>query len=139
MSVPAPMEIALREELKSIDRVMDTLTAKKEAIKSLLAAYEPEESETSDEKAAVAQQLMNSMDMSRVVIRNAGRPLKPDKIRTDIKRTYGIEAPKTLQDMLWKKARKGDSGFFKDEEGNIGLTEMLARVETVHTIHRDVA
>ena len=134
MTVPAPMEIALREELKSIDRVMGTLNAKKVAIQSLLSVYAPAEGEEENNT-----QTLNSMDMARVVIRNAGRPIKPDQIRLGIRSTYGVDAPKTLQDMLWKKARKTDSGFFKDEEGNIGLTEMIPRLETVRSTQSTVA
>jgi hypothetical protein len=81
-------------------------------------------------KAPLGTNKMTTLEMARVVIRNAGRPLELEKIKQGIKSTFGVEPAKTLFDMLWKGARAGN-GFVREESGEIGLTEMQPRMEAV--------
>lgn len=138
MSIPNAMEIALREELKSIDQIIDSLNAKRTAILKVLGLYEStvllDDRELEQPISSDKGPQLNTIDMARVVIRNAGKPLQPPQIKDGIKSTFGVDPAKTLFDMLWKRARQGDKGFYKDGEGNIGLLEMLPKLETVATI-----
>ncbi len=56
----------------------------------------------------------------------------PDKIRALIKKTYGIDPAKTLDQMLYKRASKGTM-FYKTAEGRFGLLALRATTEEVRT------
>jgi hypothetical protein len=134
----SPMQLALQEELQSIERIMSNLQQKREAIQKLLGVYgTTEQSGQSDPvgsdilSASKAKSGMNTIEMARVIIRNAGRPLKPEDVRANIRATFGVDAAKTLYDMLLKRARSENSGFYRTSEGEIGLTEMLPKFEKV--------
>lgn len=123
--------------------MLEVLTAKREAISQVLDVYAsvgtkavPTKTREAIRRVSIGTSgsKLNTIDMARVVIRNAGKSLPPAKIKENIKSTFGIDAAKTLYDMLWKRARAQDSGFYKDEQGNIGLVEMLPKMETVATI-----
>ena len=127
--------IALRQELAELELRM-------RAIRVVLGLYGEDVSPalkrnrtTKDMEDAVGgaqANKMTSLEMARVVIRNAGRPLKPEKIKEGIKSTFGVDPAKTLYDMLWKGARAGNVGFVRDEgTGEIGLSEMQPRVAHV--------
>lgn len=109
------------------------MAAQRTAILRLLQTYGVQEKDLKGSaKAERAKSAApGSLDMARVVIRNAGRPLKPAGIREAIVKTYGVEPAKTLEDMLWKRCRKEGAGFYKQEDGAIGLREMEAKVVTV--------
>jgi len=131
------MKFALEAELESINRQIAACNKKREAILHLLDVYGlgGESATLSSAVAALAgssqAKCLNTMEMARVVIRNAGKPLKPEAIREGIKSTFGIEPAKTLPDMLWKYARAARGGFFRQETGEIGLDEMQPKIETV--------
>ena len=52
----------------------------------------------------------------------------PDEVRALIKKTYGIEPAKTLDQMLYKRASKGTM-FYKTAEGRFGLLALRATTE----------
>jgi hypothetical protein len=125
-AISPALKTALEAELKAIDKVVAEASAKRDAIMELIET---------DQKEAVRRQSQHStIEMARLVIRNAGRPLSPDKIQTNIHTTFGIVPAKTLYDMLLKRARKPGSGFFRDAEGQIGLSEMQPTITTVARI-----
>jgi len=95
---------------------------KREAITKLLEAYMP-----STPPPPSYRPSLNAMDMVRIVIRNAGRPLPAERIRAGVVETFGIHPPKTLRDILWKKARQKVSGLTKIESAEFSLVEMLPR------------
>ena len=75
----------------------------------------------------------NSLEMARVVLLNLnGEEKTPDEIRALIKKTYGIEPAKTLDQMLYKRASKGTL-FYKTAEGRFGLLALRATTEEVRT------
>ena len=63
------------------------------------------------------------LDMARIVIRNAGRPLAVQAIPEKIRSTFGIVAAKSLPRMLIKRARRSKCGFYLTSDGLIGLIE----------------
>jgi hypothetical protein len=130
------MRAALQEELKGIDNTLEHMAAKRTAILNLLELYgvQDEKVRATGAKATAARIKSvgpGSLDMARVVIRNAGRPLKTLGIREAIVKTYGVEPAKTLENMLWRHCRKEGGLFFKEEDGSIGVREMQAKVVTV--------
>jgi hypothetical protein len=63
------------------------------------------------------------IEMARIVIRNAGRPLAVQAIPEKIRSTFGIAAAKSLPRMLIKRARRSKCGFYLTSDGLIGLIE----------------
>jgi hypothetical protein len=63
------------------------------------------------------------LDMARIVIRNAGRPLAVQAIPEKIRSTFGIAAAKSLPRMLIKRARRSKCGFYLTADGLVGLLE----------------
>jgi hypothetical protein len=59
------------------------------------------------------------LDMVRIVIQNAGRPLAVQAIPEKIRSTFGIAAAKSLPRMLIKRARRSKSGFYLTSDGLI--------------------
>lgn len=116
---------------------MKSLQEKKEAIENVLGVYSPgqERSAPALSSARDSKPELNNLEMARVVIRNAGRPLKPERISDMIKDTYGRLPAKTLYDMLLRCVRNGTHGFIKNADGEIGLVEMEATLATVSSIH----
>lgn len=133
------MKIALKAELESVDRQIADLNQKREAIIKLLSVYGFEtilaavDTLSQFPTEGRTRGGLNTLEMARLVIRNAARPLKPEAIKEGIRKTYGVEPAKTICDMLWKRARSKDSGFFREKTGEIGLTEMIPQMETVST------
>jgi hypothetical protein len=106
---------------------LSQLDTRRNAIISMLTAYGEGEEYQRDSPEGSG---LSSIEMARVVLCNAGRPLSIADIYDRIQGTYGIPAVKTLKDMLWKRARSRKI-FFKNEDGTIGLMELQAVVETV--------
>ena len=52
----------------------------------------------------------------------------PDEVRALIKKTYGIEPAKTLDQMLYKRVAKGKT-FCKTADGRFGLLEFKSTTE----------
>src|ERR1039457_2539172 len=63
------------------------------------------------------------LDMARIVVRNAGRPLVVQAIPEKIRSTFGIAAAKSLPRMLIKRARRSKCGLYLTSDGLIGLIE----------------
>jgi hypothetical protein len=63
------------------------------------------------------------LDMAKIVIRNAGRPLAVQAIPENIRSTFGIVAAKSLPRMLIKRARRSKCSFYLTSDGLIGLIE----------------
>ena len=63
------------------------------------------------------------LDMARIVIWNAGRPLAVQAIPEKIRSTFGIVAAKSLPRMLIKRARRSKCGFYLTADGLVGLLE----------------
>lgn len=81
------------------------------------------------EGPALREELPSSLEMTRTVLRNlGGEPKAPDDLRALIRETYGVEPVKTLDQMLYKRASKGQ-GFFKTHDGRFGLTEFQPIVQ----------
>jgi hypothetical protein len=75
----------------------------------------------------------NSLEMARVVLLNLnGEEKTPDEIHALVKKTYGIEPAKTLDQMLYKRAGKGRT-FYKTSDGRFGLLALRATIEEVRT------
>jgi hypothetical protein len=134
--LPAALKQVLQKELTELDQTLERLNKKRDAIHQLLAVYEGE-GETQPRSTRVPRAArsgtgaeLNTVEMARTVIRNLGRPMHPKAIADAIHRTYGIQPAKTLSDMLWKRARAG-KGFYKTDDGEIGVTALQSHVETV--------
>lgn len=112
----------LVDEIKDVQAKIAVLEEKKASLYKLLAA-----------SRAQAPVSLHTIDMARVVIRNAGRPLTPEEIRNKIQLTFGVVPAKTLNVLLSRKTRSGDRGFYRDQAGFIGLHEMLPTAVTVQT------
>jgi hypothetical protein len=130
----------LIKELEQLDvditagaAVMSSLAARKKIILEALNIYsEPAENMMSElPTSGPIPTKPNTMDLANIVIRNAGRPIKPSVIAFEIQRQFGLVPAKTLQDMLWKRCRTPNSRFFKDAEGNIGVRAMEAKMTVV--------
>jgi hypothetical protein len=77
--------------------------------------------------------LCTQLEMARTFLFNLnGEEKTPDEIRALIKKTYGIEPAKTLDQMLYKRASKGTL-FYKTAEGRFGLLALRATTEDVRT------
>jgi hypothetical protein len=63
------------------------------------------------------------LDMVRIVIQNAGRPLAVQVIPKQIRNTFGIAAAKSLPRVLIKRARRSKCGLYLTADGLIGLIE----------------
>lgn len=71
-----------------------------------------------------SQNQPNTLEMTRVVLKNAGGEEKTvDELREMIRRTYGIEPAKSLDQMLYKRSA-GGRGFYKTADGRYGLSEL---------------
>jgi hypothetical protein len=64
------------------------------------------------------------LDMARIVIRNAGRPLAAQAVPEKIRGTFGIVATGSLPQLLTKRARSSRSGFYLTADNLIGLIDM---------------
>ena len=132
MQMPAAMRQALDSELSAIEKSVGPLVERREAIYRLFAAYDESDRQSITRTTVKATSELNTIDMARTVIRNAGRPLKAPQIEEAIKRTYGVTPAKTLYQMLYKRAKRGER-FFRNESGEFGLTDMNPEVQTVMT------
>jgi hypothetical protein len=132
MELSATVRQALETELVALDN-------KREAIQRILSTDEYKDCKkgprgtTRATRTPRAGSDISSMDMARTVIRNAGRPLKPQQVSEQIESTYGVLPAKTLFDMLWKRVRAKQS-FFKTASGEIGVLEMEPKVQAVRTL-----
>jgi hypothetical protein len=63
------------------------------------------------------------LELVRIVIRNAGRPLAVQAIPQKIRNTFGIAAAKSLPRVLIKRARRSKCGLYLTADGLIGLIE----------------
>jgi len=85
--------------------------------------YQPRPVTDSGETIPTQSTTPNTLEMTRIVLRNAGGEKTADELRQLIRTTYGIEPAKSLDQMLYKRAASG-RGFYKTEDGRFGLTEM---------------
>jgi hypothetical protein len=74
---------------------------------------------------------LSSIGMITRVLENAkGKPLSMAEILADVKTTFGVEAAKTSDQMLWRRANQ-KKGFYKTEDGRFGLTKDQAEIKKV--------
>lgn len=131
VQMPAAMRQVLESELAAIEKDVGPLTERREAIYRLFAAYDTD-SQSRTRTTVKASPELNTMDMARTVIRNAGRPLTLQRIEEGIRTTYGVAPAKTIYQMLYKRAKRGER-FFRTEQGEFGLMEMQPEIQTVLT------
>jgi hypothetical protein len=125
----------LDEERRQLTERMAHLDTRRNALISMLSCYGDEEAAL---RASPEGSGLSSLEMARVVLGNAGRPLPMAAIYERIQGTYGIAAKKTLKDMLWKRSRTRNI-FTRYKDGTIGLVELEAVVETVTKTSHAVA
>jgi hypothetical protein len=135
--MPAAMRQALDSELSAIEKSVGPLVERREAIFRLFAAYDDSGNQPTTRTTVKASPELNTLDMARTVIRNARRPLKVNQIEEEIKNTYGVVPAKTLYQMLYKRAKRGER-FFRNDNGEFGVADMNPEVRTVLT-SRDTA
>jgi len=74
---------------------------------------------------------LSSIGMITRVLENAkGKPMSMADILADVKTTFGVEAAKTSDQMLWRRANQ-KKGFYKTEDGLFGLTKDQAEIKKV--------
>ncbi len=131
MNMPAGMQQALESELAAIEKTLTPFIERREAIHSLFAVYDTDP-RTPARTPVKAGPDLNTMNMAKTVIRNAGRPLTFQGIEESIKKTYGVTPAKTLYQMLYKRAKAGDK-LYRNQNGEFGLVEMNPEIRTVMT------
>ncbi len=145
MSLPANVIRALRNEKGQIDETVAKLSDRSGLISKLLRSEgqtprtqmkdTPAVREPIDKPARRVICLPNApsvaktgntqliLDMVRIVIRNAGRPLAVQAIPKQIRNAFGIAAAKSLPRVLIKRARRSKCGLYLTADGLIGLIE----------------
>jgi len=116
----------LRRELQQIDRRLDQLRQRKQAIENLLRAYQGNNAAAGNSKLlrmptlTVAEPL-STLDMAQKVLEKHGE-MKAEDIMEAIRHEFGVKPAHTLPQMLYIRARS-KKRFYRNAEGRFGLTE----------------
>lgn len=136
---PSPVVAVLEHEVATIDRVLVHLTDYRLVLQQTLELHRatwnltgPVPTPECPQPVELVSPLTDgqipkhaapsTVEMTRTVLRNAGRPLTRDAIRLAIKQTYGLDLAHGLDQMLYKRvqARKG---FYRTAAGEFGLSD----------------
>jgi len=116
----------LRKELQQIDRRMQELGQRKQAIENLLRAYrsgngQPISSKLLHMPAITVAEPLSTLDMAQRVLEKRGE-MKAEDIMEVIRQDFGIKPAHTLPQMLYIRARV-KKRFYRTSDGRFGLVE----------------
>jgi HB1, ASXL, restriction endonuclease HTH domain len=126
----AELTALLRKELQQIDRRIQELGQRKQAIENLLRAYRTGHGPAINTKLlhmppiTVAEPL-STLDMAQRVLEKRGE-MKAEDIMEAIRQDFGIKPAHTLPQMLYIRAR-AKKRFYRTSDGRFGLIESKRR------------
>ncbi len=120
----------LRKELQQIDRRIQELGQRKQAIENVLRAYRPGNSSAISSKllrmpGPVVAEPLSTLDMAQRVLEKHGE-LKAEDIMEAIRQEFGIKPAHTLPQMLYIRAR-AKKRFYRTGSGRFGLLDAKRR------------
>jgi hypothetical protein len=120
----------LRKELQQIDKRIQELGQRKQAIENVLRAYQTgagagPSSKLLNMPSLVISEPLSTLDMAERVLEKNGE-MKAEDIMEAIRQDYGIKPAHTLPQMLYIRAR-AKKRFYRSSAGKFGLMESKRR------------
>jgi hypothetical protein len=125
LSMPENLTELLRRELAEIDRRVQELTRRKQAIQSLLTTYQRDKTASAPELGNLLAMVtpnanpMSSLDMAEQVIAKHGE-MKAEEVMESIRLEFGVKPAHTLPQMLYIRARS-KKRFYRTAQGKFGI------------------
>lgn len=121
---PENLSGALRQELQQLEKRIQEINSKKQAIENLLKAYAG--GKTGLHVVSQPHKPISTLEMAQEVLRKRGSEMKPEEIRIAIREQFGQEPAPTLAQMLYTRARRKKM-FYRNVGGRFGLTQWHQR------------
>ncbi len=121
---PDNLSGALRQELQQLDKRIQEINSKKQAIENLLKTYSGEK--TGLHVVSQPKKTISTLEMAQEVLRKRGSEMKPEEIRMAIREQFGQEPAPTLAQMLYTRARRKKM-FYRNVGGRFGLMQWHQR------------
>jgi len=123
----------LRKELQQIDRRIQELGQRKQAIENLLRAYRAGDGHVVNSKllrmpAPLVAEPLSTLDMAQRVLEKHGE-MKAEDIMEAIRQEFGVKPAHTLPQMLYIRAR-AKKRFHRSSSGKFGLLETKRRKQS---------
>lgn len=120
----------LRKELQQIDKRIQQLGQRRQAIENLLRAYRASDGGPINPKllempGSLVTEIPSTLDMARRVLEKHGE-MKAEDIMEAIRQEFGIKPAHTLPQMLYIRAR-AKKRFYRTNNGKFGLMEAKRR------------
>jgi hypothetical protein len=134
--MPEKLTELLRRELTEIDRRIQELTHRKQAVQNLLTTYERGEAVDLAEAGNLlamppaSGNPMSSLDMAEQVISKHGE-MKAEEIMEAIREEFGVKPAHTLPQMLYIRARS-KKRFYRTSQGKFGVVGNTKKKTTKH-------